>query len=174
MKIAFVVGHHEKAKGANSPHFNKKEWDFYNEVLSYIDKANVFYHDSEIGGYVTRIKDTASRLNKENFDLVVCLHFNASRNHTATGCETLYYYRSGKGKAYVAKFSEVVHDWTGLRNRGVRALMNVQDRGFAAVYYPKAPTILIEPFFGDNKNDCKKIKSAQEMACIIKDFLSKL
>lgn len=43
------------------------------------------------------------------------------------------------------------------RNGGLKALTNRKDRGFASVYYTKAPTILIEPFFGSNEEDCKRL-----------------
>jgi len=172
MRIAFVIGHHERAKGAVSPHLKVSEWDFYKEVLTYIQEANVFLHDHNISGYTSRIKNTASKLNKVDFDLVVELHFNAATPQ-ANGCETLYYFNSTKGKYYAKIFSDIVHNWTGikLRNNGLKALVNKNDRGFASVYYPKAPTILIEPFFGTNENDCNKIESAKNMACIIKDFI---
>ena len=173
MRVAFVVGHTEKDKGAYSPHLKVSEWDFYNEVLSYIPSANIFHHDPNIGGYVTRVKKTAEKLNKVNFDLVICLHFNAAIPQ-ANGCETLYYFQSRKGRDYAKKFSDLVTKRTGIksRNGGLKALTNRRDRGFAAVYYPKAPVILIEPFFGSNESDCTKIQGAEKVAKIIQEFIS--
>lgn len=172
MRIAFVVGHTEKDKGAYSPHLNISEWDFYNEVLEHIPNANVFYHDPNIRSYTARIKNTAEKLNKINLDLVIEMHFNAATPQ-AHGCETLYYYNSKTSRSYAKVFSETVYNWTGikLRNNGLKALVNKHDRGFASVYYPNAPTILIEPFFGSNKEDCEKIGDAKNVACIIQDFL---
>lgn len=172
MKIAFVLGHHEKAQGAVSPYFGMSEWKFYNKVMEHIPDATIFYHDPNINRYTERIKNTAKKLNKLNFDLVIELHFNAAAPE-ANGCETLYYFNSEKSKKYALIFSEVVNQWTNikLRNKGLKALVNSKDRGFASVYYPKAPTILIEPFFGSNYSDCRKIKDPYFMACIIKDFV---
>lgn len=173
MKVAFVIGHHKKSKGALSKHFGLREYDFYKEVLSFLNEPSVFYHDENISGYTTRIKNTASKINKVNFDLVIELHFNSAVHHSANGCETLYYYRSDKSRDYAKQFSKIVASETGIksRNGGLKALTNRGDRGFASVYYTKAPTILIEPFFGSNDNDCKRIESTKNMARIINKFL---
>lgn len=174
MKTAIVIGHHKKSKGALSKYFGMREWDFYNEVVSHLDNVSLFWHDEDISGYTTRIKNTASKINKVNFDLVMELHFNSAVHPSANGCETLYYYRSAKGRDYAKLFSEVVTGETGIksRNGGLKALTNRNDRGFASVYYTTAPTILIEPFFGSNDDDCKKIGSTRNMALIIDEFLN--
>jgi N-acetylmuramoyl-L-alanine amidase len=176
MKVAFVIGHHNKAKGAFSPYFKLSEWDFYNLVASNIQTdVSVFIHNSEIKGYTKRVKRTAEQINKHNFDLVIEAHFNSAMP-SANGVETLYFFKSQKGKEYAKLFSEVVNQHTGIkmRNNGLKALINRKDRGFASVYYTMAPTILIEPFFGSNKEDCQKIESPENMACIIDDFLFKI
>lgn len=176
MKIAFVVGHHKKSKGAFSEWFQLSEWDFYNEVMDCFYEPTVFYHDENIKGYTKRIKNTAKKINQVDFDLVIELHFNAAVHSSANGCETLYYYRGAKARDYAKKFSEVVTRETGIksRNGGLKALTNKNDRGFASVYYTKAPTILIEPFFGSNAFDCAKIDSTENMAEIIKTFINEI
>ena len=173
MRIAFVIGHHKKSKGALAKHFNLREWDFYNEVVKELGNVNVFHHDENISGYNTRIKNTAKKVNKVDFDLVIELHFNRVSDPRANGCETLYYFASKKGKQYALKFSEILTRETGIksRNGGLKALSNKNDRGFASVYYTKAPTIMLEPFFGSNESDCKKIQSPKNLARIINVFL---
>jgi N-acetylmuramoyl-L-alanine amidase len=176
MKIALVIGHHEKAKGAFSPTLNASEWDFCKEVVKHIPNVTVFTHNPNIGGYQTRQKATVKKLNQSNFDLVLELHFNSSDNAAANGCETLYYFASKAGRQYAKVFSQVVTDWTGIktRNGGLKALTQSEDRGYWAVFLPKAPAILIEPFFGSSSSDCEKIQSPENMACIINDFISKI
>jgi len=176
MRIAFVVGHHNKSKGAYSDSFKQQEWDFWNDVLEYLCSANVFYHNPETQGYTNRVKETASKLNKIDFDLVVELHFNASSNPQANGCETLYWHKSEKGKEYAKIFSECVHNHSGikLRSNGLKPLVYPSERGYGSVYYPKAPTILIEPFFGTNSGDCQKIGTSRNMSTIINNFITKI
>ena len=175
MKVAVVIGHHEKAKGAFSEHLGKSEYDFYSDVVKSLTNVSIFTHDPNIRGYTNRIKNTAKKLNEQEFDLVMELHFNSAVPQ-AHGCETLYYFNSENGKHYAKLFSEVVNECTGikLRNGGLKALVNKNDRGYASVYYPKAPTILIEPFFGSNKGDCEKIRSAENVASLINEFLEDL
>lgn len=174
MKTAIVIGHHEKSKGAYSKYFGVREWDFYNEVCKYLKNVSIFYHNTEISGYTSRIKDTASRINRGNFDLVIEMHFNSAVHDSANGCETLYYYRSEKSKQFALTFSNLITSRTGIksRNGGLKALSNRNDRGFASVYYTKSPTILIEPFFGNNTEDCKKIVCAENLAIIINEYLT--
>lgn len=176
MKIAFVLGHNKNSKGALSEYFGMREWDFYKKVVECLDDVDVFYHNEKIRGYTSRIKNTAKKINKYPFDLVIELHFNSAVHHSANGCETLYYYRGTKSRDFAKLFSKVVTNQTGIksRNNGLKALTNRTDRGFASVYYTKAPTILIEPFFGSNDKDCEKIKSPENMAIILKDYISLL
>ena len=61
-----------------------------------------------------------------------------------------------------------------LRSNGLKPLTSTSDRGYASVFYPKAPTILIEPFFGSNKEDCEKIEGVNKMASIIQEFIDSL
>lgn len=175
MKIAVVVGHHERDGGAFSPFLQISEFNFYSEVVKHLQGVDVYFHNSRIKSYTQRIRFTADKLNAKDYDLVIECHFNAA-SAVANGCETLYYFNSAKGKDYALKFSKLVNNCTGikLRNNGLKALVNSKDRGFASVYYPKAPAILIEPFFGSNKEDCFKIKNAQNMASIIQDFIDSL
>ena len=175
-KVALVIGHHEKAKGAYSKWLKIREWDFYNEVVQFIDNADVFRHDPNISGYVSRIKDTAKRLDEGNYNLVIELHFNAFFDDSANGCETLYYFKNNVSKELSLRFSNMISDSTGIKIRGTgaRALANKKDRGFASVYYPKADAILIEPFFGSNKDDCDRISNAGFLGCLIHDFIKDL
>tara|TARA_R110000772_G_C13310310_1_gene440356 strand:- start:22977 stop:23504 length:528 start_codon:yes stop_codon:yes gene_type:complete len=171
MKIAIVIGHTERAKGAYSPHLKMSEWDFWNKVVDGLHNVKVFRHNPKLSGYTNRIKQTAAKL--KSYDLVIETHFNAA-SPEANGCETLYYFKSLKGRKYASLFSEIVSASTGikLRNRGLKALVNENDRGFAAVYYPAPPTILIEPFFGSNARDCQKIGDACNMQNIILSFMA--
>ena len=174
MKIAVVIGHHKKQKGALSKYFGLREFDFYSKVVKLLDDVTVFTYDENISGFVTRIKDTAKKL--DTFDLVIELHFNSFFDPSANGCETLFFYKSKLGRYYADLFSYTVNSYTDikLRGNGTKALSNIHDRGFANVYYPKPPTILIEPFFGSNEGDCEKIQSPQNLACIINEFIKSI
>lgn len=176
--IALVVGHTDKSKGAKNVFSGLREYDFYSEVVKEFendDNFDIYTHNSDISGYTTRIKDTAKRINEKDYEVVVSLHFNSFSKETANGCTTLYYGMSENGRRYAHIFSNTVRELANvkLRNYGANALMNKNDRGFAMVFYPKAPTILIEPFFGSNLSDCKKVGIC-EIAEIIREFSKKV
>lgn len=171
-EIAIVIGHNNKSKGACSPFNIPCEWDFNNKVATYLtDIADIYYYDSYSSGYTTMIKRNAAKINKKNYKLVIELHYNAA-SPEANGCETLYYFNSKKGKELATKASELISSKFNVKNRGIRALVNSKDRGFAAVYYPKPPVILLEPFFGSNKNDSDKFRNREkEYADIIREII---
>ena len=87
-------------------------------------------------------------------------------NERVSGCETLFYHSSTKGRKYAQLFSDTISEinWDKKRNNGLKPLYNSNDRGFASVYYTTAPTI--EPFFGSNKSDCEKIQSPDNIHLI--------
>ncbi len=152
MKIAFVVGHTPYSKGAYSQTLGSSEWDLFN---LYFDKfkavGDVFVHDNKLG-YTSRQKEMANKT--RDYDLVFELHFNAS-NGSAKGCEALYYHRNETARKICFAFCEHYTDLTGAKNRGTKALNDASDRGFGFVYYQKPTAIILEPFFGDNAEDCE-------------------
>lgn len=156
MKKAFIIGHHLHSKGAFSPHLKKFEWDFYMDMIQELSAiGEVFIHDERIRSYTDRMKNTANKINKKDFDLVIAVHFN-SFDGLVEGCEALYYHTNKVGKKYSEIFCEKMTEFTGQPNRGAKELDNSRDRGFGELAYTNATTILLEPFFGDNAKDCEK------------------
>ena len=88
-----------------------------------------------------------------DYDLVFELHFNAA-NTKAKGCEALYYHRNETARKICFAFCDKYTELTGAKNRGTKALNDANDRGFGFVYYQKPTAIILEPFFGDNTEDC--------------------
>lgn len=154
MRIAFVIGHHARNKGAYSKYFQSKEYDFFKHFECELSEiGTVFYHDPLIFSYSRRQKSIA--IKTEGFDLVFELHFNAS-NGQAKGCEALYYEGNTVSKNISNKFCRYYTNLTKTKNRGARVLYNKNQRGYQFVYRQKPNAVLLEPFFGDNENDCKK------------------
>ena len=153
MKIAFIVGHTPYSKGAYSDYFNSSEWDLFNSYFDWFKEVgDVFIHDNNLG-YTSRQKEMATKTRE--YDLVFELHFNAS-NGKAKGCEALHYHRNETARKICFAFCEKYTELTGAKNRGTKALNDGSDRGFGFVYYQKPTAIILEPFFGDNKEDCNK------------------
>ena len=154
MKVAIVIGHTKKDKGAYSEHLKISEWDLFKQVIEkdLLLDVDMFLHDPEISSYTKRQELTAK--NTQFYDLVFECHFNAA-NTKAQGCEALYYHGSKSGKNIATKFVEIWSKETGIKNRGAKPL-NVGDNGYGFVMKTKGTAVLLEPFFGDNANDCDK------------------
>ncbi len=160
--IAIVIGHTQKSKGTCSTHNVPCEWDFNSKVVGFLkDVADIYTYDGYTSGYTTMVKKNAVKLNKNNYKLVIELHYNAAAPE-ANGCETLYYFKNKQGKYLAEQSSLLISSDFGVKNRGVKALINEKDRGFAAVFYPNATTILLEPFFGSNKNDSDRFRGKEK------------
>ena len=170
--IAIVVGHTKLSPGACSPHGIPCEFEFNSKIAEYLEPiADIYFYDSYNLGYTAMVKKNAAKLNKKNYKLVLELHYNAA-SELANGTECLYYFANKKGKDLSVLFCEMFCKEFHTTNRGAKALVSEKDRGFAAVYYPKATTLILEPFFGSNKGDVQRIKYNQEdYADMICDFI---
>ncbi|WP_136464944.1 N-acetylmuramoyl-L-alanine amidase [Flagellimonas onchidii] len=177
MKVAIVIGHTKLRQGAYSPHLNITEWEFNKIIAERLeDVATVFCYDSYNGGYTSMIKRMARRINRQKFDLVLELHFNAAESKQANGCEALYYFNNPYAKLLGEDFCELMEIAFNIKNRGAKALYGKHQRGFAAVYYPKPTTLILEPFFGSNSEDCKKLNQHgdwNKYVTVIKDLIRK-
>lgn len=159
MRVGFIIGHHEKSKGAYSETLKSSEWDLFRGLESQLSQiGKVYYHNSAIGSYTQRCIDISKRIGKE-CDIIFALHFNAA-NKTANGCEAFHWHTNVKGKDVATKFVKYYTDKTGARSRGVKKYSDIKtERGAGEVYYPQSTVVLLEPFFGDNAEDCKKYSS---------------
>lgn len=177
IKIAIVVGHTPKGdQGAYSPHLQKSEQPFNLGVAANALKElapntyDVYTHT--IQGYYERQKALATLLNGKAYDLVIELHFNAA-SPLANGTECLYWFASKKGKEYAQAISAGIAKEYGTTirgDKGARALVNKEDRGYWFTYLPKAPAVIVEPFFGSNE-EALKFKDEKRYACVLHNIL---
>lgn len=157
LRIAFIVGHTKLKPGAKGFQ-NYAENHFHRKIAEkYLTNYHVYYHKSYNLGYTAMCKETASRINSNGkYDLIFALHFNSSDSPVAHGAETWHYFSNKRGqiigKAYLLKLCKVFN----LRNRGIKALVNSKQRGFAEVASPKSTVVLLEPFFSSNEEESKK------------------
>jgi N-acetylmuramoyl-L-alanine amidase len=158
-KVAIVIGHTEKDKGAYSRILKKSEFDFFKDLENELAKiGDVFEHNPEISSYTRRQIDTAKKT--VTYDIVFELHFN-SFNKIAHGCEALYHEGSIKGMELAKKFCKTWNKKTGIVVRGAVAhggavAIGKGGRGEMFLKKTKHTAVLLEPFFGDNQSDCAK------------------
>jgi N-acetylmuramoyl-L-alanine amidase len=173
--IAIVVGHTKLSPGACSPFEIECEFEFNSIIAERLScVADIYYYDSYNLGYTAMVKKNAAKLNKKNYKLVLKLHYNAA-SPLANGTECLYYFANKKAKKLSEYFCEMFCAKFHTINRGAKALVSKKDRGFAAVFYPKATTLLLEPFFGSSKLDVTKmVHNKEEYADMIIEFIEEI
>lgn len=156
MKIALVVGHKKKSPGACNDLCGVCEWGFNSMLVNQIETLTDDRCEIKIV-YRDRYRDLPEKINALNPDFVICFHANAFDNKT-TGTETLYYYKSKKGKKMASIFQAKIVDALGLKDRGMKG-KSTEGRGGYILRYTKAPCIILEPFFIDNNDDYRTVVS---------------
>ena len=165
MKVAIVVGHDKIEQGAFSNLLKQSEFAYNSEVAKLIG-FDTYFRDTN-GGYSTKIAELSKRINAKNYDLVIELHFN-SFNSVVNGCEALYLKGSVKGQRFAEMFTSRIVQEYGTTPRGAKSRI-VTDRGGLFLKSVTAPCIILEPFFGDNK-EALLFKCHSKYAEIIKDI----
>lgn len=166
-KLAIIIGHNRKSKGARavSPVFgHRDEWDL-NVAVSRRVKARItslnapgweadsFLRPSALP-YEQEIDVTYGRVSAWRADLAVELHFN-SDSGKASGTETLYWHTSLVGHEMANTFQARMVALFELPDRGAKE-RGSEDRGSRSLRAAKCPTLILEPFFGDNQVDCDR------------------
>lgn len=162
IKVAIVVGHNSKNKGAcaKAP-LSECEFDFNNKVADELVKnppSGVIckrFNRIYTGSYSSEIDRVYSEVNKWNPVLVLELHFNAGGGKYST----MVVAKTSNTSIEFGKImqSEVVSK-LGVDNASLILADRNNSRGGRSVFAAKAPVILTEPFFGDNIDHCNKIK----------------
>lgn len=169
MKLAVVVGHNSKSPGASavSP-IGQSEFDFNNTVAdSMVAEASHYnlqvkrFNRVASGSYSSEIADVYALVKEWGADVAVELHFN-SLNGESTGTEVLHAVNAVRSRSLALKLVGTISDVLGLKIRhgdGLKPCVP-NDRGYASLVALSIPTVLVEPFFGSNKNDCMKAAAA--------------
>lgn len=173
LRLAVVVGHNEVAKGASagSP-IGRFEYDFNSvvgahmaaESAHYNIQTKVFFRKAS-SSYSKEIAEAYQAVASWGADCAVELHFN-SADADAGGTEVLCRRDSLDARALASHVAEDVQAALGFGLRhggtGVRVVGH-GERGAGSLYaLNKAPTVLVEPFFGSNPTECLKVAALGE------------
>lgn len=141
-------GHNKKVPGA-SKYLDEVTEDrkVKDAVIKYLKAAGHTVYDCTDDAGTTQSKNLANIVAKCNahsgITLDISIHLNAGGG---TGCEV--YYTSSKGKTYAGKVSAAVAKALGIKDRGAK-----ESDTLYVLNHTKAPAILIECCFVDNKTD---------------------
>lgn len=157
-RVGLIVGHTEADKGAENYNGQIQEYDYWKEVVKFMD-CPVGFRDN--GG----VKGACEQLGE--VDIILELHYNAY-NGGAHGCEALYI----DSKELAEKFCFFMAK-KGQKNRGAKDVY-VNGRGIKNMEICSRyaeNVILCEMFFGDNKADYIPIQTAREY---LEEFIDSL
>ncbi len=162
-KIALCIGH-ARANDSGAVAYNGVSEEVYNNIIAIRTKKRleVMGYKVEIinfypgNGYSSAMVWLARYLKDNSFTHAFELHFN-SAGPTAKGFEYLYWHKSTKG-IVMAEIFQALHSETFLdkSNRGAEALGDeAHERGVLFTSITHCPSIILEPFFGSNKQDAE-------------------
>jgi N-acetylmuramoyl-L-alanine amidase len=178
--VAICVGHSRKGdKGAVNVK-GDSEWRYNSKVAKALKKeltkreikSKVYssYEGSNYREAMTFVKD---KLKEDGVDLALELHFNAYTGR-AKGCSMLYRSSKEESKKLAEELQFSVLKNFSTIDRKTKGLKE-GDRGLLFVNNDELPSVLCEPFFGDNRQDCELFsdfrKLAFSYAAAIENFL---
>ena len=162
MKIALVIGHEPKRKGAELAGEKISEYAFWWTYLNFTlipmlnttttSEYKVFKRGSTVKGYTAKMKALHKEIDEWGADLAISFHFNGSVNKAAGGMEILH---SGykPSKQLAEQLLQKLHvNLPGIKNRGLKKV-GKGENGYGFVKYGKAKAMLVEPFFGSNEKE---------------------
>ena len=203
MKVALIIGHNKRAKGAYSQILGS-EYDYWKRIAEKtkgIIPELVDIYEREPNEYYTReMFKVLEELNKNDYKFCIELHFNAAESEQANGCECLVYYKNNKAKELATNFMIRLQNKFGSKIRTkenilkeievvngeekkvenketTRGLILVQDsktRGAYGICKSKDTYILVEPFFGSNNEESLKFSVESDVVNLFIDFIKEM
>lgn len=162
-KVFIGVGHGGADSGAAANGFKEKD---LNLAIAKAAEAELKRHGVSV--MMSRHTDENDSLNEEirecnayNPDLAIDIHNNAGGGD---GAEAFYHYKGGKGFTLAVNvLDEIVK--VGQNSRGAKTKVNKQGRDYYGfIRETKAPAIIVECAFVDNRADMEIIDTAAEQA----------
>jgi N-acetylmuramoyl-L-alanine amidase len=185
--VAICVGHSRhingKRDGGAVSAGGVSEWTFNRDLAFQIDRilrekgVQSFVIDDYRGsGYTDSMRWLASEIKAKGATVAIECHFNAATG-TAKGHEWLFWQTSKGGKALATALRGAYEEAFPLSvNRGIKAKVS-GERGGEFLKLTHCPTVIAEPFFGDNAQEWQTASSsvsamAEAMATGICDYLT--
>lgn len=173
-KIAILIGHRSKAKGAYSTWLDVTEYDYMKKVASYCtDFADVYERPNTpfvSEGY--RIGQALKKINKKRYNLVLSLHFNSFSDERAHGVTALHNITNTKTKGVASQFMYLVNQRFGIKKRDLIPISSKNQNGGKFILDTTANAVLLEPFFGSNPVDSVQFCNAEEKyANLLRDLV---
>lgn len=178
-KAALIIGHNQRSKGAYSQIIGS-EYDYWKRVSEKI-KTEIpglvdVYERKPNKTYIPEMNKVLEELNKNSYKFCLELHFNASDNSQANGCECLVYYKNNKAKELATNFMARLQNLFNSKIRGNHGIIEIKDsktRGGYGICNSKDTYILVEPFFGSSPEEALKFSVESDVVSLLVNFIKK-
>lgn len=161
--IYISAGHHPSKKGATFEDFAE-----YDEALTWMDLIMAHLGSKGVRVPTGVLKDKVNFINKGVATLALEIHFNSAMNgkgeNIGSGCETLYFPGSTKGKSLAEKVQASLTKHFS-PDRGVKEGWYRMDKSNGPDFFlakTDCPSVIIEPEFVHRKNI---IRDKRGVAC---------
>lgn len=168
-RLAVVIGHNALSTGAMAvAPISRSEFAFNGVVAKHMkrhaDHYNLvveIFRREAVGSYSKEIRAVYDEVAAWGAQATIELHFN-SYETTSTGTTVLHARSDAAGHAHAKAVQKSVVALLGLHDRGLSPL-DPGDRGAGSVYaLADTASILVEPFFGSNPDDCTRMAEVGE------------
>ena len=181
MKIALLIGHRSGAQGARSTNGISEYafwYTFLHTIVEFLPPQHTYRvferRNSDGRGYRERMKSVGKRAAEWGAELIVSFHFNAALSPKAEGFEVLCT-TGAASRRYAAQMLACFDDHLAGKNRGLKIVRNEKHlRGSGFLYETPMPAILVEPFFGTNREDFQRGTQGGRLATALMDFMDRI
>lgn len=200
MKVALIIGHNKRSKGAYSTIVGS-EYDYWKRIAEKIKTEiplMIDVYERKPNQYYTReMFEVLEELNKNDYKFCMELHFNAAASEQANGCECLVYCGNNKAKALATDFMARLQNIFGSKIRdkvnvlkekkiingreeeierkeatkGITLIQDSNVRGGYGICKSKDTYILVEPFFGTNQDESLKFSIESDVVDLFINFI---
>lgn len=158
--LVLAVGHSRDLDvGAVACDGETHEWDYNTKLAKKIKEYLPKHINTTIiqhyqgKSYTESMRWLSKTVDPLNADLVCELHFNSYNDPNVSGHEMLYWRKSSKSLVAASNINEALNeDFPGNKDRGLKDIYHGM-RGAGFLSGPKAPCVIIEPFFGSNPDE---------------------
>lgn len=179
MKVALIIGHNARSKGAYSPILGS-EYDYWKRIAHQVqynlpDLVDV-YERLPNKSYVNEMQKVLQEVNKHDYKYCLELHFNAA-SEKANGCECLVYWKNEQAKELATQFMARLQTIFNSKIRGQHGLIEVKNsnsRGAYGICNSKDTYILLEPFFGSNQEEALKFSVEHEVVNLFVTYIKEV
>lgn len=158
IKVALVVGHSEKRKGAYNKNYEVYEYDYNLKLVNAImDRLIDNYKNIDPIVILRDNKyiDLPDLINEEKPKFIISFHCNAF-NKNVGGSEFLCWIDSIKSQEIAFKLNDNLINHNIFSSRSIKYIKSQEDRGGYLLKNTKAPCVIAETFFIDNDSDYEK------------------